>query len=471
MFSIKKYRNRTMLILILILAIGTVLRVESVLREPYPIGDEKTYLYVVGSLDKNLTIPMKLAGGEEVPFIDHPTFTIYIGYFFTKIFGFSIISLRFIMVIFGVASIIVCYVLARKFFSREVALLASLLLSISPMVISNNSSYWIHSPLELLLLLCAYFLFAYVNKGAPKSLFLSALFLGMSIGTSYLAATFILPSLAVLAYYKKIRINKIDRNVLLAMIPMLAGIVVAFPQVLDVNHLFLSIKEQLGHAVVLGALSNPGSTFLGVPYDAMPLYYYPVLLLFKLNFLFPLFIYSFYKLYRGSKKDIILLILLCLPLLQLSLMKIKMARYIIFLMPFIYIGVSKVVSENKRIAVWFLVGFALFTAWEIYDVHPYYELTGYYAGLSFSDVGAFRCQSDWKFDETVKQLNNTLSASFCEFTTEYKYNGSIPAGARYVVTDVAFEKVKDGYISAFLKKCEVVETYSIKVPFYFLYKC
>lgn len=479
---LKKLIEKEILVLSLILVIASALMLTVSFKDPYPVVDEATHIYAMDSLDRNIFIPMRPDAEGEVPFVTKPSFTIYLGFIFTKIFGYSIYSLRILMTFIGILTIIASYIFAKKLFDKQTAMLTALFLSLSTIFISNVSIYMTRVPLGLFLLIFSIFLLDYLKKGKPKYLYASALFLGFALGTDLFATLFLLPVLIIFYYFKKIQIRPlhIDKKIIIAVIPLLIGLVIAFPQILNPLYLYESLREQFGHALVLGNVSNPGSSFLGTASSLMPIYYYFVAMIFKMQFLFPFFVISFYGLYKGNKYDKILLILMLIPFLGLSALKVKMIRYIIFLLPFMFLAISRTIIKyketSKKIIVFLVFAFLLLRAYELYDVHPNYELSGYYAGMSFSDIGEFRCQNHLEADAYQSDLNGTVvSASYCKFSSDIEYLEGDIAELKpdYIITDTVYRNmpVNAQVLSYIENNCNILKTFSVKGPFYFIYEC
>ena len=479
---LKKLIKNEIILLSLIIIISTTLMLIISFKDPHFVVDEETHIYALKSLDRNILLPMRPDPEGEVPFVTKPSFTIYLGYLFTKIFGYSIYSLRILMVFIGILTIIACYIFAKKLYDKETALLTVLLLSMSTLFISNVSIYMTRVPLGLFLILFSIYLLDYLDKEKPKYLYISGLFFGLALGTDLFATLFLLPVLIIFFYTKKIEIKPfhINKNILIAIIPIMIGLIIAFPQVLNPVYLYQSLREQFGHALVLGNVSNPGSSFLGIPSGFMPVYYYFVGMLFKLQFLFPIFVLSFYALYKGNKYDKILLILMLIPFVSLSLLKVKMLRYIIFLLPFMFLAIARTIMKYKnswkKIMIFLLMAFFLFRAYELYDLYPNYELSGYYAGMSLSDIGEFRCQGYLETNNYLSRLNGTImSASYCKFNVNINYTeGDISElNPDYIVTDIVYEAMPENkHVITFIENnCQRIETFKVKGPFYYIYYC
>lgn len=69
----------------------------------------------------------------------HPPFKAFLASIFFKIFGMSYFSITLMGLVVGIIGVIALYFLAKKLFNREVGVIASLLLAVSPVYLSNGT--------------------------------------------------------------------------------------------------------------------------------------------------------------------------------------------------------------------------------------------------------------------------------------------------------------------------------------------
>lgn len=94
----------------------------------------------------------------------HPPLYHIILYFWSKIFGFSEIAVRFPSIITTMICIIVVYKIGSEFFSKKIGLAASLLLALSPLSIYYSQEARMYSLTMLLASISFYFFLCLLNK-------------------------------------------------------------------------------------------------------------------------------------------------------------------------------------------------------------------------------------------------------------------------------------------------------------------
>src|SRR3989344_7306918 len=100
---------------------------------------------------------------------------------FYKIFGLTMIGSRFATVLFGSFSIILVFIFVKRFFkSTQAALISSLLVAVSPILIKNTLSE-MDIAVCFFTLLSAYFLFSFFETRSKKDLFLCSLIIGIGV--------------------------------------------------------------------------------------------------------------------------------------------------------------------------------------------------------------------------------------------------------------------------------------------------
>ena len=88
--------------------------------------------------------------------------------------------------LFGIATVLLVYIVGRDFFGTKAALVASGLYAVSPLVVSYSRSSWNPNPMPFFALLILYSLYIALVKKRPKLLFGSGLLLGIAIQLHYL---------------------------------------------------------------------------------------------------------------------------------------------------------------------------------------------------------------------------------------------------------------------------------------------
>lgn len=88
----------------------------------------------------------------------HPPFYYIILWLWTRIFGFSEVAVRSPSVIFGILSIFITYFIGKKLFDQKVALIAALLMAVSPLLIYYSQEARMYS-LNIFVVLCSMYFF------------------------------------------------------------------------------------------------------------------------------------------------------------------------------------------------------------------------------------------------------------------------------------------------------------------------
>jgi len=144
----------------------------------------------------------------------HPPFYYLVLKLWTYFFGFSEIGLRIPSVIFGVATIYMTYLIAKKVFDKNVGLTSSLLVATSGLAIYYSQEARMYS-LAAFLVSLAFYLF--ISK---KWLLFSITLL--LIGATDYVSLFVIPVFLVINY-------KRCKKVLLSLIPLCLGLFVWLP--------------------------------------------------------------------------------------------------------------------------------------------------------------------------------------------------------------------------------------------------
>lgn len=116
----------------------------------------------------------------------HPPFRYFFFYFSSRLFGENPFAYRLPSALFAVFSLVLCYLLARKFFESRVALLASLFLAIDPLHTAFSRLAFEESQLTFFILLSLFLAFKYAESRKPMLLLALGISLGLGMGTKWL---------------------------------------------------------------------------------------------------------------------------------------------------------------------------------------------------------------------------------------------------------------------------------------------
>jgi uncharacterized membrane protein len=154
--------NKTWIILILILFIALLLRFWGIGTESYWL-DEAISVRQAQEKDYNTTLNMLK---EDV----HLPLYISLLYVWVKIFGTSELATRLLSLIFGLAGILLCYLLTKDLFNERTALIASAIFAVSPIMIYYSQESRLYSLFVFLSLLSFYFYLKWINEQSNKNL-------------------------------------------------------------------------------------------------------------------------------------------------------------------------------------------------------------------------------------------------------------------------------------------------------------
>lgn len=126
--------------------------------------------------------------------IDKPPLGFWIQVLSTRIFGFSAWSLLLPQALAGIGAIIILFILVRRNFGPNAALLAALTLTLMPISVVTSRNNTIDSLLVLVMLLAAWTLFLAIETGRVRWLFLCAVLVGLGFNIKMLEAYLILPA-------------------------------------------------------------------------------------------------------------------------------------------------------------------------------------------------------------------------------------------------------------------------------------
>ena len=152
--------------------------------------------------------------------VDKPPLALWLEAASAKLFGYSGFTILLPEALAGVLAVWVLYLLVARYFGRVAGVVAALALAVSPVSVSINRDNNPDALLALLLVLAAYVGARAVESGRLRTLLLTAVLVGLAFNTKMLAATIVVPGLA-LAYLALAPLRLRPRLVHLA----LAGVV------------------------------------------------------------------------------------------------------------------------------------------------------------------------------------------------------------------------------------------------------
>ncbi len=171
-----------------------------------------------------------------------------------KIFGVNMFAARFLAIFFGALSIIALYLIVKKLYNKELALISGIILTFSSFHILMSLAE-MDVAMVFFVLLSMYFLISALKDKKDKYLMISYVFLGISILIKQIAIMFI-PAFLIFVVYYKIK-NKEKITLKHFLIFLLIMFVVSLP-VLTFNYLLHKDK---------GLVDLQFSRFFGIAKD------------------------------------------------------------------------------------------------------------------------------------------------------------------------------------------------------------
>ncbi len=185
-FLMKKYFNKTILFLILILLLAAFLRLYRISSHMGFLGDEgRDVLVAKDILSGQFTLlgPRSSAGD----FYMGP-FYYYLITPFLLLFNYDPVGPAIMVALFGVATVLLVYIVGKNFFGRLTGLFAAALYAVSTLVLAYSHSSWNPDVLPFFSLLLIYTVFNVVTKSKPwKHFLLIGILLGICLQLHYLS--------------------------------------------------------------------------------------------------------------------------------------------------------------------------------------------------------------------------------------------------------------------------------------------
>lgn len=347
--------RKTIFLLILIILVGTFLRVHDLGTESFWTDEAMTFQEITaGSLAEGISI---LANKEGIP----PGYTVFL-YYWGQLFGHSEFSLRFPSVIAGMAAVVFTFLLGRLLFSEKVALIAALLSSTAMLQIVYSQEARLYSIYGLLVLASVYFfILAFVKGGTRKTWWAYIITTVLALWVNYLMLGIIFLQ-GVVVIGKKLSWKK-----------WLLSIFVFFLAFLPLINILLN-QTILRHQAQLGALPRFGiPTFLakfGLAFYALP--FLTFILFFSIFLFFPKF-KKYFKPYMVVVFFVLIGIVYFLSLETLA-RSFSLVRHSYFLVPVLYFLMAKTITSFKSVKIKSVV-IILILVFNIFALSFYYTNT------------------------------------------------------------------------------------------------
>jgi len=261
------YKN---LPIILILVLASFLRLYRIADYMTFLGDEgRDALIVYNILHGKLTLlgPTASVGG----FFLGPIYYYFMAVF-TLLFNYNPVGPSVMIALFGIVTVWLIYKVCKEFFDQNIAIIASLLYAISPVVISYSRSSWNPNPLPFFSLLSLYVLYKAVKRESTSLFILEGLLLGICIQLHYLTLFLIVIVAVYVIFVRFLVLNKTFlKNLyqsLKEFILIFIGFIVGWSPFLafEIRHGFPNIKS-IFNFIFSSGKTGPGQSFFSTIYD------------------------------------------------------------------------------------------------------------------------------------------------------------------------------------------------------------
>ncbi|MEK7096810.1 MAG: glycosyltransferase family 39 protein [Patescibacteria group bacterium] len=344
------------------------------------------FLTFLGDQGRDAIIVKRIISLEHFPAIGAPTSIgqVYLGpfyYYFIApwllFFNYQPIGLAFGVALFSSLYLLINYFVVRELFDKRVALISTIFLSFSSVLIDFSRFSWNPNLLPLFTLLTVYFVIKSLKTNKWYYFALSGAFISFCIQLHYLSL-FLLPPIGIiyiidLFKYRKHAIGKLVNW----LIGLFSFIIFSSPLIIfDLRHDFLNSK------LFLALFQSSGTSFLTKINSLFDSFYYLNLYSFNINLnkffvyllLFFLTIILFTLIKKKSNLKTFIFIFL-LTILGMSLYSgPKHPHYFVILYPLYYIIISnflvfsKEIGWEKYLTIIFVIGFIFLN----FQKYPYF---------------------------------------------------------------------------------------------------
>lgn len=133
--------------------------------------------------------------------LDKPPLAIWVQALFAKLFGFTALNALLPQVLLGLAAVLLVFILVRRAFGERAALLAALMLAVTPASVAVDRSNNTESSLIVVLLLAVWFAMRAAESGRLRDLCGAMLMLGIGFNVKMAAALILAPAVALSFFF------------------------------------------------------------------------------------------------------------------------------------------------------------------------------------------------------------------------------------------------------------------------------
>ena len=474
--------------ILIIIAAGLFLRLNDLGWETYGYGEveirEAAESYAEGNFVNNFYL------------FDTPPFGKYLFAAAIMSLGNTEIALRLVSVIFGILSIMMTFLFARKLYGDKTALLASAIVSFSILHIQLSRYAQLETILTFFYIAIAYFLIDSLDNKRSAVIFLG-ISLGLALAAKFTSLIILVAVIVYAIYARHIKAGHkpftltINSSILKAIIIAIIVFLAAWPFGFARLHTEANISVDYGDAIRTQSIeadmpimvlsfarrifTSVGESTTGIL--GVPVFNYILLFIVKESLLMiPLLIAGLYFMFRRPMKgDALVLIFLLTFLILLSFQRSSISyRHIVPVVPFFAIIASRWITHIRRQWIFIAVaGVILF---------GYAFLAGPSYALSFNPIKevAGVPDSEFRFNEGMRETvgylrencDSTYASNYYRIMIEPYYQNirSEPPGGCVIKGNINDKFDADSYIAA--ENCMLAKTVSKNsVKLIEIYRC
>lgn len=418
---------------------------------------------------------------------DTPPLIKYFGAFVLLVAGFSETALRIIPAVFGMMTVILTWFFAKKFYSKNTALLAAAMVAFSFIHIQFSRALQMETMLGFFFLLTLYYFFDFIeNRKKSYVIFGAAVSLGMLTKFVMLYAVVIIIIIAFLRRYVQVRLKPqfsivVDNYLIKALIVAVVLFFVVWPHSLlpiktditvsvdfadgpHVNHITPSIP-QLVLALGKRSVVTNAEGLMSAPFG------YFAFFLIKENIVFiVLFFLGLLAILRKAKNiDKLILISLVIFLLMIWIQNAGFTyRYLTTVMPLFAVIASRWIDKIRSYKISFVaicvVALASFSA--AFAAHPGYI---FHTNINYPDPEIYQSEGMKESLAYIKENCSSIYAnSYYQFlmipyysnSTKYANQTTLPTCVLIGYTELVGTSDENTMLNNFIKthSCELKKT-------------
>ncbi len=188
------------IIVLILLSIALIIRLIGITSESYWLDEAVS----IKQAQENYSTAIEMVKSD----IHLPLYTVLL-HFWVKLFGITELSSRSLSLMFGVLSLFMVYLLARKLFCEKIALISLALTAVSPIMTYYSQEARLYSLFVLLVLVSFYFFIEYIEKKDNKNLLFYLFFSLLLIYTHLFSFLVIIAQNMYVLYFYRFKIKKL----------------------------------------------------------------------------------------------------------------------------------------------------------------------------------------------------------------------------------------------------------------------